>query len=104
MIDEAYTSTYSWPLSRDSSYMISSVIERSTKRSPSMPSKREKSSGSPKTTPTRRTFGIFVPDGMTFSVSIIATGMTGTPASRIMRATPVRPRYSRPSGLRVPSG
>ena len=40
-------STYSWPDSSMSSYMISSVIERSTNRSSSMPSYREKSSGAP---------------------------------------------------------
>ena len=34
----AYMSTYSWPDSAMSSYMISSVIERRTKRSFSMPS------------------------------------------------------------------
>ena len=34
----AYMSTYSWPESCMSSYMISSVIERSTKRSLAMPS------------------------------------------------------------------
>ena len=55
-------------------------------------------------TPMRRTLGIFVPVGMTFSVSIIATGTTGTCPSSTIRATPVRPRYSLPSGLRVPSG
>ena len=43
----AYMSTYSWPDSVISSYMISSVIERRTNRSPSMPAYREKSSGSP---------------------------------------------------------
>ena len=34
----------------------------------------------------------------------ILSGTTGTLPSRIIRATPVRPRYSLPSGLRVPSG
>ena len=38
------------------------------------------------------------------SVSVIATGITGTPATIAIRATPVRPLYSRPSGDRVPSG
>ena len=34
----------------------------------------------------------------------IATGRTGAPVRIASRATPVRPRYSRPSGERVPSG
>jgi hypothetical protein len=42
------------------SYMISSVIDRSTKRSPESPSYREKSSGLPKRTRTRV---IFFPKG-----------------------------------------
>ena len=37
-IDVAYSSTYSWPDRSISSYMISSVIDRSTNRSSSMPS------------------------------------------------------------------
>ena len=41
-----------------SAYMISSVIARRTKRSPSMPSYREKSSGVPKRMPTRPILGI----------------------------------------------
>ena len=44
------------------------------------------------------------PIGLTLSVPIIATGITGTPASSAIRATPVLPLYSRPSGERVPSG
>ncbi len=48
--------------------------------------------------------GHFFPGGWIFSVSIIATGSTGTSASSDIRATPVLPRYSRPSGDRVPSG
>ena len=51
-IDVAYMSTYSWSDSCMSSYMISSVIERRTKRSPSIPSYREKSRGAPILTPT----------------------------------------------------
>ncbi len=42
--------------------------------------------------------------GLTTSVPIIATGMTGTPLSRATLASPVLPLYSRPSGERVPSG
>ena len=42
-------------------------------------------------TPTRMSLGIFVPVGWALSVSIIATGMTGTPASSAIRATPVLP-------------
>ena len=100
----AYMSTYSWPDSVISSYMISSVIERRTNRSPSIPSYREKSSGGPILMPTRMIFGKTLPGGWILSVSIIATGSTGTPASSASRATPVRPRYSCPSGERVPSG
>ena len=86
-------STYSWPESSISSYMISSVIERRTNRSPSMPSYREKSSGSPILMPTRMPrVGRLRPGGWIFSVSIIATGSTGTSASSAIRATPVLPR------------
>ena len=47
-----------------SEYMISSVIERSTKRSFSSPLYREKSNGSPTTIPTRcRVEGIAWPIG-----------------------------------------
>ena len=35
---------------------------------------------------------------------VTPTGITGTRASNAIRATPVLPRYSRPSGERVPSG
>ena len=84
--------------------MISSVTERRMNRSFSMPWYREKSSGSPITTPIRMGLGITLPIGWATSVPIIATGSTGTPASSASRATPVLPRYSRPSGLRVPSG
>ncbi len=52
----------------------------------------------------RWTLGITCPVGWALSVSIMATGITGTPASRAIRATPVLPLYSLPSGLRVPSG
>ncbi len=72
--------------------MISSVIDRSTNRSPASPSYREKSSGGPNRIPIRRIRGSFLPIGCTFSVSIIATGITGTPASSAIRATPVLPR------------
>ena len=85
-------STYSWPDSSMSSYMISSVMDRRTNRSSSMPSYREKSSGLPMTIPTRPIFGMHLPVGCTLSVPIMATGMTGTPASSAIRATPVLPR------------
>ena len=52
----------------------------------------EKSSGSPTMIPMRRMRGRRLPIGCTFSVSIIATGMIGTLASRAIRAIPVRPR------------
>ena len=42
-------------------------------------------------TPTRMTLGMTWPVGCALSVSIIATGMTGTPASSAIRATPVLP-------------
>ena len=54
--------------------------------------------------PTRRMFGMRRPMGCTLSVPIIATGITGTPVASTSFATPVLPRYRRPSGLRVPSG
>ena len=84
--------------------MISSAIERSTNRSFSIPAYRLKSNGLPILIPTRMILGILEPMGWMRSVSIMATGMTGTPASSAIRATPVLPRYSRPSGERVPSG
>jgi len=87
-----------------SSYMSSSVIDLSTNRSSDMPSYREKSSGGPMTMPTLRIRGMVRPIGCTSSVPIMATGSTGTPPSSASRATPVLPRYSRPSGDRVPSG
>ena len=91
-IDVAYSSTYSCPERSISSYMISSVIERRTKRSSSMPSYRAKLSGCPIRIPMRMIRGSFLPVGWALSVPIIATGKTGTPASRAIRATPVRPR------------
>ncbi len=43
-------------------------------------------------TPMRMMCGATLPGGWALSVSIIATGMTGAPDSRAIRATPVRPR------------
>src|SRR5699024_10585601 len=60
---EAYVSTYSCPDSRMISYMISSVTDRSRKRSEGRPEYFEKSMGEPKTTPTRRSFGTSRPAG-----------------------------------------
>ena len=100
----AYTSTYSWPPNSISRYMISSVIDRSTNRSPAIPSYREKSSGRPMTMVMRCGRHILDPMGLTLSVPIMTSGTTGTPDSRAIRATPVLPLYSRPSGERVPSG
>ena len=48
--------------------------------------------------------GILCPIGWAVCVPIMATGMTGAPDRSARRATPVLPRYRRPSGLRVPSG
>ena len=100
----AYMSTYSWPERLRRAYMISSVTERRMKRSSSSPWKREKSSGSPMTVPIRMILGILRPIGCAMLVPTITTGMTGAPDSSARRATPVLPRYIRPSGLRVPSG
>ena len=72
--------------------MISSVMERSTNRSPSMPSYREKSSGSPSDDADPARCGILRPIGCTLSVPIIATGITGTFPSSAIRAMPVLPR------------
>ena len=44
------------------------------------------------TMPTRPMRGRVRPIGMTFSVSTITSGTTGTPASSAIRASPVRPR------------
>ena len=87
----AYTSTYSWPDSSISAYMISSVMDRSTNRSPASPSYREKSSGLPNLTLMRAGRHIFEPIGLARSVPTITTGMTGTPASSTIRARPVLP-------------
>ncbi len=87
----AYMSTYSWPDSSISSYMISSVTERRTNRSSSMPSYREKSSGLPIRTPGRISFGSALPGGCILSVPIMATGITGAPEASASRATPVLP-------------
>ena len=54
-----------------------------------------------------RTFpilGRILPVGWISSEFNITTGITGAPLSSASRATPVLPRYSRPSGERVPSG
>ena len=72
--------------------MISSVTERRTKRSLSMPSYRLKSSAGPNRTPTRPILGSRLPIGCTFSVLTMTTGITGTLPSSAMRATPVLPR------------
>ena len=72
--------------------MISSVIARSTKRSPREVAYREKSSGAPKRIRTRLIFGISVPVGWISSVLSSATGTTSAPLSSASRATPVLPR------------
>ena len=84
-------STYSWPDSSISAYMISSVIDRSTNRSPARPSYREKSSGLPILMRILCGRHIFEPIGLALSVPNMATGTTGTPASSTMRARPVLP-------------
>ena len=62
-------------------------------------------SGRPNTTWMRPdSFGIFRSGGWRSRVPNTPTGMTFAFASSAIRATPVFPRYSRPSGLRVPSG
>ncbi len=73
-------------------------------RLPPSPSKRVKSIGLPNRTVTRPKCHILLPGGLTTSVPIIATGITGIPVSSARRASPVLPLYSRPSGDRVPSG
>src|SRR6478609_2891182 len=81
-----------------SSYMISSVIDRSTNRSPAIPSYRLKSSGRPNRTPGRgRKCGTSRPVGWMMSVLIIAQGMTGTRASN----TGVQSRFGRVGVLAV---
>src|SRR5205814_2588249 len=100
----AYTSTYSRPDSSISSYMISSVTARSMNRSPAIPAYREKSIGAPNRIRTRLIFGSSRPIGWTSSEFSMTTGITGAPLSSASRATPVLPRYRRPSGDRVPSG
>ena len=69
-----------------------------------MPAYREKSSGLPMRMRTLCGRHTREPIGLTLSVPITATGITGTPVSRAIRATPVFPLCSRPSGDRVPSG
>ena len=71
--------------------MTSSMTARSMNRLPARPSKREKSIGLPNRTVTRPKRHIFDPGGLTTSVPIIATGMTGTPVCRASRASPVLP-------------
>src|SRR6185437_10143264 len=99
----ASRSTYSWPDNRISSYITSSITARSMNRLPARPSNRLKSIGLPNLTWTRPNRHILLPGGLTKSVPIIATGMTGTPLSSASRPRPVLPLYSRPSGERVPS-
>ena len=60
--------------------------------------------GRPKETRTFATRGKLAPIGCTRSVPMRPTGTTGTPAVSARKATPVRPRYRRPSRERVPSG
>ncbi len=86
------------------SYMISSVMDRSTNRSSSIPSYREKSRGSPNRTYGRAYRPNTRPGGAMTLVLTTAMGMTGTFAANAIRATPVRPRYRQPSWDRVPSG
>ena len=101
----ASSSTYSWPDSFMIAYMISSVTARVTSRSDSSPAYLEKSSGSPNRTPGRTLMrGRSLPAGRISNVPTMAVGITGAPDSRASRATPVLPLYSRPSGVRVPSG
>ncbi len=86
--------------------MSSSVAARSVRGSlASERSKRDRSSGAPNRTVTfLNGRGRFEPGRWTSEVPTIPTGITGTPHPRARRATPVCPRYRRPSGERVPSG
>ena len=98
-------STYSWPESFPIARITSSVTARSTRAIGRLavvageiqrlaePHARR----IPK-------FGRIWPEGMNSNVPTIAHGTTGARPSRASRAMPVLPRYSRPSGLRVPSG
>ena len=80
------------------------MTARSMNRFPASPSKRVKSIGLPNLTWTRPNRHILLPGGLTTSVPIIATGITGTPLVSATRASPVLPLKRRPSGERVPSG
>ncbi len=101
----ASSSTYSWPDRLITAYMISSVTARSTSRSDFRPAYREKSSGLPNLTPGRiDSRGSSRPGGWSSKVPIMAQGITGAPDSSASLATPVLPRYRRPSGVLVPSG
>ena len=61
-------------------------------------------SGEPILTSIRPGRGTTCPGGSTRLVPSMATGMTGSPDFSASQPTPGRPRYSRPSGDRVPSG
>ena len=60
--------------------------------------------GSPNRTISLPGLGRRAPTGWIRSVPSSATGTTGAPEAIASHATPVRPRYSRPSRDRLPSG
>src|SRR4051812_30781303 len=83
--------------------MIRSVAER--RAGPWRPSAGfGKIIGSPNRTTSLPGFGRRAPTGWIRSVPRSATGTTGAPEAMASHATPVRPRYNRPSLDRLPSG
>jgi len=96
--------TYSWP---DSSLIA--VITCSAMSWRALPggaprTRAENDSGAPILTSIRPGRGSTRPGGSTRRVPWMPTGRTGSPDFSASQPTPGRPRYSRPSGDRVPSG
>src|SRR5699024_8841733 len=99
-----YLPANSWPDICWMALMISSVACRRARPAGMAWNRPVKSSGAPNSTRTLARVGSREPTGCNWSVPRNATGTTGQPAVSANQATPVRPRYSRPSRERVPSG
>ncbi len=100
---EAYSCTYSWPDRSAIVRMTSSATVRRA-RAGGSPARWPKSIGLPILISIRVGRGSDAPGGSIFRVPSMATGITGAPVFSASQPRPARPRYSRPSGDRVPSG
>ena len=96
--------TYSWPVSFWISVITCAAISCLALPGGAASVSGGMTSGAPTRISIRPGRGTTEPGGSTRRVPTMPTGMTGSPDFRASQPTPGRPRYSRPSGDRVPSG